>query len=266
MIRSKINNKVYIGKTKNIFSRECDHKRSLEKGTHYNIYLQKHYNKYSNKDFYSVFSFTIIENNIENIFIGDRERYWISYYRSNNNKYGFNLTIGGEISEWSREVLKRRIKTVRKKYGRRVYCYCVKGNYIGTWNSVPECAEYFNFNRNSIMNALLRGIQLKGYLFFKTKQKNLKPYVASHSRKNVYICVYNEKNNLIDVIFGLKECAEKYSLNVYSLNSRCRRKTVVNNIRFQKFYPSKMWIDMFESFGTEQITLLHIDEKMGELT
>lgn len=27
----------------------------------------------------------------------------------------------------------------------------------------------------------------------------------------------------------------------------------------------QMWIDMFESFGTEQITLLHIDEKMGEL-
>lgn len=27
----------------------------------------------------------------------------------------------------------------------------------------------------------------------------------------------------------------------------------------------QMWIDMFKSFGTEQITLLHIDEKMGEL-
>ena len=26
----------------------------------------------------------------------------------------------------------------------------------------------------------------------------------------------------------------------------------------------QLWIDMFESFGTEQITLLHIDEKMGE--
>lgn len=56
-IRSKIDGKSYIGLTNNFHNRHLSHKRNLEKGVHYNNYLQKHYNKYTTGKFESVFEF-----------------------------------------------------------------------------------------------------------------------------------------------------------------------------------------------------------------
>ena len=56
-ITNIINNKCYIGSSKNIKKRWYEHKRRLRKGTHHSQYLQHSYNKYGEPNFV----FTILE-------------------------------------------------------------------------------------------------------------------------------------------------------------------------------------------------------------
>ena len=48
-IRNKINNKIYVGSSKNLYNREKEHFSDLRKGKHHNIYLQRAYDKYGEK-------------------------------------------------------------------------------------------------------------------------------------------------------------------------------------------------------------------------
>lgn len=122
LIRSKVNKKVYIGKTMDSIKRLPQHKRKLKINKHHNRYLQRHYNKYTNGNFEDVFEYTILEDSIKESEIGERERYWISVYDATNRKKGFNMTIGGEITGWSEDVLKRRIKSFIEKNIPRFIC------------------------------------------------------------------------------------------------------------------------------------------------
>jgi group I intron endonuclease len=49
-IESNISNRIYIGSAINIIQRWKLHKKTLKKGTHHSIKLQRHYNKYGKKD------------------------------------------------------------------------------------------------------------------------------------------------------------------------------------------------------------------------
>lgn len=232
-IKSKINNRVYIGKTNNFNRRVYEHERLLKKGTHYNPFLQRHFNKYGDI-FKEVFDITIIENNLQEECIYEKEIYYINIYNAHNKKYGFNLTKGGE-GNWTKENYIKRKKTVRLKYGVPVYCYLLNGEFVKKYNCISGCAEEMNFNRNAISNALNRGIRYKEYLFYR-EPKVFDNYIPNKSRKDLYINVFNIEGEQIDRVYGLKECAQKYNMNINTLNSRCRRLSVLNGIYFRKDY------------------------------
>jgi len=83
-ITNIINNKVYIGQSKDIFIRLRSHKSSLKSNIHFNIYLQRSYNKHGIDNFI----FEILEECNENI-LNEKEAYWINYHNSCNKSYGF---------------------------------------------------------------------------------------------------------------------------------------------------------------------------------
>ncbi len=66
-------NRLYIGSAKNVIARKSLHFRTLVKGRHHNIKLQRHFNKYGIDDLqFSILEFGI---NIENLI--DREQYYL---------------------------------------------------------------------------------------------------------------------------------------------------------------------------------------------
>lgn len=116
-IHNIVNNKVYIGKTINFKRRWERHiKTSFYNKSKDKFYLHKAIKKYGTKNF--IFSVIQTLNNQSDA--NDAEKYWISYFNSKNNKYGYNLTDGGEgcvgrkISDKTRE--KMRIAATGRKH------------------------------------------------------------------------------------------------------------------------------------------------------
>ena len=90
-IRNTINNKIYIGKSKNIFKRWSSHKSELKrdvKKKDTNRYLWSSVKKYGLDNF----EFIIIEELIINEELFKiKELYWMDFYNSCNRDFGYNL-------------------------------------------------------------------------------------------------------------------------------------------------------------------------------
>ena len=92
-IENNINHKVYIGQTIKFYEeRFKQHKVNYTKEYFSQIVLYKAFNKYGIENF----TFSPIEE-VENKFLDEREKYWISYYNSYYD--GYNSTLGGSLVE-----------------------------------------------------------------------------------------------------------------------------------------------------------------------
>ncbi|MGG2024205.1 NUMOD3 domain-containing DNA-binding protein [Gottfriedia sp. S16(2024)] len=105
-IFNKVTSKRYIGKSEtNIEERWKSHRSLLNNNKHYNLYLQRAFNK--NPD---SFEFNVIELcNIKDI--DEREIYWIQKHKSYSRQNGYNLTYGGEGGRPTEETLEKIRKT-----------------------------------------------------------------------------------------------------------------------------------------------------------
>lgn len=94
-ITNQINNKCYIGQSRDIKERWRHHRINYKKtgAPQYNSPL------YNSMRHYGIdnFKFEIIEEcSLNNLY--EREKYWIRYYDSYNRQKGYNLTLGGDGS------------------------------------------------------------------------------------------------------------------------------------------------------------------------
>ena len=101
-IKNKINNKIYIGQSKNIIQRWEQHKRNLSPSC---TKLNNAFKKYGIENF----EFSIIEEISNSELLTTREQYWIEYYDSIKN--GYNIlnatnTMSGESNLNSKLKLK----------------------------------------------------------------------------------------------------------------------------------------------------------------
>jgi group I intron endonuclease len=82
-----MNNKIYIGSSKDIKRRLRIHKWMLLKNEHYNNYIQSSWNKYGCDSF----SFEVLEetSSSKDILLS-REKFFIDAYNSANPEFGFN--------------------------------------------------------------------------------------------------------------------------------------------------------------------------------
>lgn len=100
------NGKRYIGRTVNPKKRKKYHMDSLKEGCHHNNHLQNAFDKYGEKNF----THEIIEEQIPETMLDDRERHWINYYDSFEGE-GYNQTSGGysfKHSEKTKEKIRNR--------------------------------------------------------------------------------------------------------------------------------------------------------------
>lgn len=113
-ITNLINGKVYIGKTNNFRKRKNGHLCLLTRGVHYNKYLQNSWNKYGSHNM----KFDIIDTDATSYEdLSEREQYYIKLSKSWDQDFGYNMTLGGEgslFTKQQKESLSERMKGVPK--------------------------------------------------------------------------------------------------------------------------------------------------------
>lgn len=85
------NGKVYVGLSNNIYRRICEHNTDFRKQTACSSAIKK-YGKITKVEILE----EIHPDNRKRM--QEREKYWIEYYQSNDKRYGYNLTTGGDGS------------------------------------------------------------------------------------------------------------------------------------------------------------------------
>ena len=141
-IKNTITNQYYIGVTIQEFNkRKQQHFLKLRKNIHPNAKLQNAWNKYGEENF----TFIIIEENIAETILYDKEITYIKEYKS--FEMGYNLTRGGDrgCSEW-----------LEKK----VYVYTLQGDYVKEYSSKAQAER--ELDCHSIKECCLGGCN-RGY-------------------------------------------------------------------------------------------------------
>lgn len=107
-IQNLKNGKVYIGQSNNIKYRIRQHKSHLRHNTHYNLFLQKSWNKYGEENF----EFSIVEE-CELSQLNDRETYWCNYYKPNVYNLGHTKNER-TMNETVKEKIRCKLKGIKK--------------------------------------------------------------------------------------------------------------------------------------------------------
>lgn len=107
LIRNNINGKIYIGQTKNTKSRF--HAHINDKRADSLVY--RAIQKYGKENF----TFEVIVCCLDFLVADELEKYYISYYNSNNRKFGYNIENGGSFSK--EKTLETRKKISESKKG-----------------------------------------------------------------------------------------------------------------------------------------------------
>lgn len=201
VIRNKINDKVYIGQTHvSLKLRFNNHLSAARRGLGYVI--GKAIRKHGEENFYiELLEECLIEE------LNDREIYWIRFFNSTNNKFGYNMSIGGNVTRTTRnldeqEVLDKfnngqtscsiakelhvhpyKVSAILKKYNivygidKQRTDSTKESMIIDLYNlgySTIDISKKFNINKSVIRQILKRnGIKLRTFKETKNLKRNL---------------------------------------------------------------------------------------------
>lgn len=190
---NKINGKVYIGKTNNFKARKLAHETKLN-----DHLFSRAIQKYGKENF----DWIILEDGITSLEeSNERERYWIAKYRSYfrwKDSNGYNMTRGGDGgSDWN----------IRK-----VAAYSLDGILIKAFDSVSECAEYYDISGTSEISRVCdnnnRSCCGMMFRYFETSPlSKIPPHHYENSRKTP-ICQLDMAGNILKRYNGIMD-AEK---------------------------------------------------------
>lgn len=144
----------------------------------------------------------------------DKEKYWINYYKINNNL--LNIVFNN-----NEELLKFRSSIKSKK----IYQYDLEGNFIKEWNSATEAAKNLEIENTNICNSAKFSRKLCGnYQWRYDKKDKISSYKIDKFTKSVYeydfegnyIKEYKSAREINEISFKLiSKCCNGYLHTVY---------------------------------------------------
>lgn len=223
-----VNQKRYIGSSKNISQRLWCHRANLRHNKHENKHLQNAWNKYGE----DMFQYFVLEKCDEEILI-EREQFYIDTL---NPEYNQMLkVVKPEYSVESRKKLSETRKKLfiagllQKTKCKKVYQFDLDGNFIEEYESIHEAARQLNCSV-SHLSECLNGA-LKQFHGFQWNFTGISPqkYVKSkiiHPKlyKPVYITDLN--NNILQEFESVKACANYYNKKPCVIGDVIKKKRV----------------------------------------
>ena len=160
-ITCTVNGKVYVGQTiRTMESRFERHLSGAEKSENPTIYFQRAIKKYGR----NAFKIEKIDEANTQQELNEKEKYWISFYKSDNNNFGYNSTLGGEggntyLNKTPREMIDIKSKISKSNFGRnngvskQIKCKSVLTNEEHYFDTLTSCLDFFHIkNKGTIMD------------------------------------------------------------------------------------------------------------------
>lgn len=232
-----VNQKRYVGSSKNLQQRLLKHRSLLRKNKHENSKLQNSWNKYNEQ----MFEYYILEYCEEEL-LTQREQYYIDTLVPE-----LNITVLVERNILSKESRLKQANTRRERISNRdiklackeIHQYNLQGDYLRTYSSLKEACEVNNISASSICR-YIRGEYKKGsnYLWSYTKERSLLPYTKplKNGSKNMKKVVVKDTQTNEEITFNsLNECASYFN-TIYVTISNCIRKQILYKKRYMINY------------------------------
>lgn len=153
-INNKINNKNYVGSSKEIYGRIHKHKCLLLKNEHPNAHLQCSFNKYGHQSF----EVSILEKCDESL-LSNREQHWVDALECMSPDKGYNQA---EVSKLRGNVFNQQSRSKTSKSlmrGKNLVMYSKDNEKLFVFNSLFDAAEYIIENKYS--NGSARNVRIK---------------------------------------------------------------------------------------------------------
>lgn len=218
-IRNLINNKIYVGKSTNIKIRKKAHETSFIRGQAVNIHLQRAVNKYNIENF----EFVILEEVTLNT-IDEKEKYWINHFKSHDEKFGYNKTMGGDGGNLTLET-KLKISTTSPNR-KIIYQFSPKGNLIKKWNGVRDVERTLNFLSSTISKACSdKTNNNSAYGFYWSYSENLNNFSGIGQENNkLQIQQFSIDGKLIKIWSSISIAAKETNSSKASIIRCCKNK------------------------------------------
>lgn len=158
VIQNKLNDKIYIGSSHDIYARWASHKSGLKSKKHGNIKLQRAWDKYGIDNFvFKIIKKMILyaeTNKSASKKIIKMEQYFLDkllFAKEKNNKF---KNLGYNICRTSRLFYGYKNEKMRgHTYGMKpVYQYDLNGSFLKKWNGIVEASKYYNISISGISN------------------------------------------------------------------------------------------------------------------
>lgn len=205
-IRNTINNKVYIGKSKNIYNRIANHIQLLNNfSKNENRHFLNAWNKYKSDNFeYFVIEYLELDEQLLKI----RELYWIDAFNSTDRNVGYNLRRDSETKMIVHDETRKLLSIINSKEN--------NPNYRNKWSNEKKKQlsnklkdQFKNKERVNTKEQAVKGVEarkklwnknpnLKELMIEKVRIKNTKYKIYQYDKKtNELVKIWNKVNDIL---------------------------------------------------------------------
>jgi hypothetical protein len=232
-IINKINQKIYIGSSKNIRKRWKAHRTLLNKEKHYNEYLLAAYKKYGKENFiWEVVEFINVDK------LQEREQYWINFFKSSDREKGYNLcpaaysNLGLKHTDESRRNMSlahlghKHTPESRKKISesqyKTVYQFDLQGNFIKKYDSLLNAENETRIPRQAI-SGCCRKITKSAKGYFWSFENSFIEYKKNHFTEAPWKWKKIQCSTTYKIWKSIKEAASELDLTIHQVHSKIKK-------------------------------------------
>lgn len=233
-ITNKINNKIYIGFTsKTIEERFQEHVNSAIYHKD-KIYFHNAIRKYGKESFLLE---KIDESLDRNYALNVLEPKYIKEYKSNNKKYGYNLTNGGEGASFTEEIRKKLSENKKEKYRLGILKNNNKGKkYDEIFGEVRSKEIRYKIKKNHY-NCNGSNNSFYGKKHKKETIKLIKEKMSgSNNKLSKCVVIYDDNYNILRLYVGINQLSKELGYKYPSSLKRCiKNKNKINTKHISKY-------------------------------